>query len=537
MSERNIPVTERAANDWGLTRLMAGLPGMVYRAAPQAPFTFELVGGGYERILGRSLDELTTKRDIRSTLMYPDDLARYRAVVENAVKRGDTFQIEYSVICPDATERIVWEQGRPVRVPDGSCFIEGSIIDIEGPVHARQVQDPTYRISQAAASAESLQELYSHIHHIVAGLMPSENLFLALRDPKTGSITFPYYIDEYDVVPPDPQMAETGLTAYILHTGTPLLMSEFHEAEPVKSGSVTPTGTLPISWLGVPLRLKGTAIGIIAVQVYHGSYRYTERDRDILSFVADQIAVSIDRWRSRDALATSEERFRIAAQSTSDIVYEWDTVEDRCTYYGDVDGDLARAIGGLPSKGSQWESYVHPEDLPALQQAVQEHLRTHTPLRVTYRLRCTDGTWRTIIESSQAVLDKDGNVVKRVGTDTDITNRVRAERALQASELEFRELFNQAQDAILLHVVNADGTTGSILEANDVACQWVGYTREELRHMTITDVSVTATPEMPEATGRQLREHGKTSFLAELKARDGHRIPVEVSASLFVLGD
>jgi hypothetical protein len=114
MTDRNVPVMKGTANSQELTRLMAGLPSMVYRAASQPPFAFEIVGGGYERILGRSLDELTMKPDIRSTLMYPDDVAHYRAVVENAVKSGDTFQIKYSVIYPDTTERVVWEQGRPV---------------------------------------------------------------------------------------------------------------------------------------------------------------------------------------------------------------------------------------------------------------------------------------------------------------------------------------------------------------------------------------------------------------------------------------
>jgi PAS domain S-box-containing protein len=450
MSNRDDPVTKRVANSQELTRLMAGLPGMVYQASAQPPFAFEVVGGGHERILGRSLDELTTKPDIRSTLMHPDDVARYRTVVENAVKSGDTFQIEYSVIYRDTTERVVWEQGGPVHAPDGSCFIEGSIIDIEGPVHARQVQDATYRISQAAASAESLQELYGKIHTIVSELMPAENLYFALRDPKAGFITYPYYIDEYDVAPPDPQIAETGVTAYILRTGAPLLLSEFSEAEPIKSGSIAPTGTPAISWLGVPLQLKGSTIGVMAVQVYHGSYRYTEQDRNILSFVADQIAVSIDRWRSRDALTMSEERFRIAAQSTSDIVYEWDIAEDRTTYYGDVDGEFGRAIGGFPSKGSQWDSYIHPDDLPVLQQAIQQHLKVHTPLRIAYRMHCTDGTWRTIVESSQAVLDKDGHVVKWIGTTADITDRVRAEHALQVSEARMRALFAAMNDVIIV---------------------------------------------------------------------------------------
>ena len=68
MSNRDDPVTKRAANSQELTRLMAGLPGMVYRASTQPPFAFEIVGGGYERILGRSLDELTTKPNLLAPL-------------------------------------------------------------------------------------------------------------------------------------------------------------------------------------------------------------------------------------------------------------------------------------------------------------------------------------------------------------------------------------------------------------------------------------------------------------------------------------
>ena len=102
-------------------------------------------------------------------------------------------------------------------------------------MHARQVQDATYHISQAAASAESLQELYGQTHDIIGELIPSENLYFALRDPKTGFITYPYYIDEYDVVPPDPQMVETGLTAFILRTGTPLLRENHTPAQLIAS--------------------------------------------------------------------------------------------------------------------------------------------------------------------------------------------------------------------------------------------------------------------------------------------------------------
>ena len=814
MNESDAPAAKDAANSQELSRLMAGLPGMVYQAAAQAPFAFQLVGGGYERILGRSLDELTTNRDIRSGLMYPDDIARYRAVVENAVERGSSFEIEYSVIHHDGTERIVWEQGMPVHTPDGSCLIEGSIADIDGPVHARQVQDATYRISQAATSAESLQELYGLIHHIIAELMPSENLYIALRDPKTGFITYPYYVDQYDVVPPDPQMAETGLTAFILRTGKPLLLSEFSEADPVKSGTVTPTGTNAISWLGVPLQLKGTTIGVIAVQVYHGSYRYTAQDRSILSFVSDQIAVAIERRRAAESLQESELRYRslfedspialweedfselrkrlmqLLPQGTADVA-SWlhshaDVVQELAslvrvtdvnraalrladaTQKSELVGSLAasmpiEALGRFELQlvhiasgdlSFQWEgpaSTVHgephiismewmvapgdeetlrrvrvamvdvtnrvaaenslrdsearmralfaamndviivlnrngdcleavptgasppysvddlvgrntcdvfaPEAAEAILRQVKKALAEHVTTEVEFSrgiagsphwlevrispltdervlLITHDATARHAaqeaarIEASKAesyfntsgvimevtdlnlrlvrlnqkgyeffgytpeeIVGKDwfdiklpegerdkvkasiraeltgrflppyteGRVVTRSGEErivawhasllrdsagrvtglvssgVDVTDRVHAEHALQNSELKFRALFNEAQDAILLHVINADGTNGPFIEANDVACQWTGFKREDLMHMTLSDITVDPAPGTREQRIRQLMEQGKTTFPIELKSHDGHCIPAEVSASVFVL--
>ncbi len=567
MSKRDRKVSGGAPTDQELARLMADLPGMVYRATPQAPFAFELVGGGYEHILGRSLDELMTKQDIRSTLMYADDVARYRAVVENAVQRDDAFQIEYSVIYRDATERVVWEQGRPVRAPDGSFrCIEGSIIDIEGPVHARQVQDATYRISQAAASAQSLQELYGHIHHIIGELMPAENLYFALRDQKTGSISYPYYVDEYDIMPPDPQMAETGLTAFILRTGTPLLMSEFREAEPVKSGSVTPVGTPAASWLGVPLKLQGKPVGVLAIQVYHGSYRYTKGDRNVLSFVADQVAVAIERRRAAVSIQESELRYRSLFEDAPVALWEEDFSELSKRLKQVLPpgtGDVALWLHSRPEVVRELASLVRVIDVNraavALAGASQKSdlvgslvsIMREEALRI-FELELAhiaagdlsfqwEGPSSTVhgeplsISMHWMVAPGDEENLQRVLIAmVDITDRVRAERALQASELEFKALFNRAQDAILLHIVNEDGTMGPFIEANDVACECLGYTRGELLHMTISDITVDSTPDTLEQVRRQLRKHGKATFEVELKARDGHHIPAEVSAGMFM---
>ena len=482
MSSRNVPEGKVSADDREMTRLMAGLPGMVYRASAQPPFVFEIVGGGYERIIGRSAEDLIGKPEILVQTMHPDDVSRYVETVTAAVNRREPFHLEYRLIQPDGSDRAVWEQGRPLTMPDGRVVIEGSIIDIEEPVRARLVQDATYRISQAAASAESLQELYGHIHHIIAELMPSENLYIALRDPTTGYITYPYYIDEYDIVPPDPQMAETGLTAFILRSGTPLLMSECGEAEPVRSGSVTPTGTLPTSWLGVPLRLKGKAIGVIAVQVYRGSYRYTERDRDVLSFVADQIAVAIERRRATVSIRESELRYRSLFEDSPVALWEEDFSElsDRLKQVLPPNtGDVASWLHSHPEVVRELASLVRVVDvnraalkltgasqkselIGSLVSSMPDEALERFELQLVHVAKGDlsfqwEGAASTVdnkllsISMRWMVASGDEENLRRVLVAMDdITDRVTAENALRDSETRMRALFAAINDVIVI---------------------------------------------------------------------------------------
>ena len=90
----------------------------------------------------------------------------------------------------------------------------------------RRIQEATYAIAQAVTSSEGLDDLFARIHRIVAGLMEARNLYIALLDDATGSLTFPYFRDEIDAEPPaGPVPVGRGLTGYVLRKGEPLLAS------------------------------------------------------------------------------------------------------------------------------------------------------------------------------------------------------------------------------------------------------------------------------------------------------------------------
>ena len=115
----------------------------------------------------------------------------------------------------------------------------------------------------------------------------------------------------------------------------------------------------------------------------------------------------------------------------------------------------------------------------------------------------------------------------------DITERKKAERELRQKEKKYRQIFNKANDAMYLHGLTEEGKPGKFLEVNDVACEMLGYSREELLDMNLTEIDAgERAMEVPDIIG-SLIEEGQQTFEMLHEAKDGSKIPVEISSHLF----
>jgi signal transduction histidine kinase/DNA-binding response OmpR family regulator len=172
---------------------------------------------------------------------------------------------------------------------------------------ADQVQAGLYRIAELASSAQDMQEFYRAVHAVVGELMNASNLFIALYDEERQLISWPYYVDEVDLDPPDPNQWDAfgtgdarGTTAYVLRTGEPQLLSHERMMELADEGEIEIIGvdTEESSWLGVPLQAEGRTVGVLVVQSYTEDVRYTERDKGLLAFVAQHVGAALSRARA-----------------------------------------------------------------------------------------------------------------------------------------------------------------------------------------------------------------------------------------------
>jgi PAS domain S-box-containing protein len=310
---------------------------------------------------------------------------------------------------------------------------------------SQETQAAIYEISEAAQTAESLDELFARLHRIVGRLMSATNFYIALHDPEADLLSFPYFVDDQDERP-EPFKPGRGLTGYVLRTGEPLLATDERIAALERQGELQSLGAPAVDWLGVPLKVRDRAIGVLAVQSYTGTVRYTEADRQILSYVSNQAAQAIERKRAEQDLRESQRKLftlmgnlpGMAYRCAGDNNWTFEFVSDGCF---DLTGYRPGDLVGEPDV-----KLCAPDDLLEVNRAVDEAVVQRRAFELTYRIRTATGETKWVWERGRGVFSPVGDLVALEGFIADISERKAAEEALQQSEERYRLALQATQE-------------------------------------------------------------------------------------------
>jgi len=155
--------------------------------------------------------------------------------------------------------------------------------------------------------------------------MPAKNFYIALYDPATNIVSFPYFVDEHD--PPQPsKQAGRGLTEYVLRTGQPLLADEDIHRDLERRGEADLIGAPSIQWLGVPLKIGEKTIGVLVLQTYTKGVRYGVVEEQVLAFVSAQVAMAVERKRAEETLRAQRGFLRQVIDANPNLIFvkNWD---------------------------------------------------------------------------------------------------------------------------------------------------------------------------------------------------------------------
>ena len=126
-------------------------------------------------------------------------------------------------------------------------------------------------------------------------------------------------------------------------------------------------------------------------------------------------------------------------------------------------------------KGWGWKVVVHPDDLDRLLREWLALLNDPKPGELETRIRRYDGEYRWFLIRVLPEFDAEGNVVRWLGSDTDIEDRKRAETKLLKDEQELRRI----TDAIPHTIVVLD-PKGNALYANQAMLDYTGLTMQDV---------------------------------------------------------
>lgn len=241
-----------------------------------------------------------------------------------------------------------------------------------------------------------------------------------------------------------------------------------------------------------------------------------------------------ERKKAELLLGESEERFRLAAKSASDIIYEWNLVNDQVEWFDGIDNLLGYAMGEFPRTSQGREEIIHPDDRQRVLAAINRHLETQEIFFQEYRVQRKNGLILNWVDRGVALRDEEDRPYKWIGVISDVTNQRRMEEALRESEIHYRRLFEDARDAVLLF----DLETGLITDANKQAEKLLRRPKKKIIGMHQSQLH----PPGQDKYYLDLLKKYTTGLIAQpitvtIFTSEGQRVPVEVSSGLIELAE
>ena len=262
-----------------------------------------LFGYSPEEAVNKQIDDLVVPDEMKEEAISIDKLATQHHRVVRQTVRKDKFnnRIQVSLIAT------------AIVLNNETVAFLGIYRDITTERKNQLLQEILYNISTAALKQMDIKEIYPTIVHELSKIWDTNNFFIALYDKTSETLSLPFFADEKDNFQEIP--AKRTITGYVIKNNKSVLLKENDLKLLDESGDIDLVGTPCKVWMGVPLKVENNIIGVMCLQDYNDENKFSHDDLYVLDFIANQIAIAIQRRMMMDNIIVARQKAEEAAQS------------------------------------------------------------------------------------------------------------------------------------------------------------------------------------------------------------------------------
>ena len=175
------------------------------------------------------------------------------------------------------------------------------------------LQEILFNISTAALKQYDIKQIYPIIVTELSKVWDTNNFFIALYDKTSETLSLPFFADEKDNFFEIP--IKKTITGWVIKNNKSVLLKEKDLKQLDESGDIDLVGTPCKVWMGVPLIVENDTIGVMCLQDYYSEDKFSQDDLSIMEFIANQIAITIQRRMMLDNIIFARRKAEDAAQS------------------------------------------------------------------------------------------------------------------------------------------------------------------------------------------------------------------------------
>lgn len=152
-------------------------------------------------------------------------------------------------------------------------------------------------VSQVAASQLELNTMIELTGEKLRQIQEVDSLYIALYDPQSGFISFPYWRSFGEIVQAPQITLGEGLTSRVINNRKPLIINHDFDRRGAKLGAIhrkfSGTDRRPKSWMGIPMQVGEQVIGILGIQNFEKEFAFSEDDVRLWTTIASNVAIAI----------------------------------------------------------------------------------------------------------------------------------------------------------------------------------------------------------------------------------------------------